>query len=160
MNIVCLPVEKTVHRAWLRKPVAREAFDLFREGLKRLFDRIDQGESEEHLKRIVADFLTEVWYRDVSEINTKERADLVIHAGRSSRDPVAVIIEMKHPANAAEMISAARPNAKALHELILYYLLSGHRGASAALRGPGKKTVRPRGFLVGAPGVRLLRGIR
>jgi hypothetical protein len=25
---------------WLRKPVAREAFDLFREGLKRLFDRI------------------------------------------------------------------------------------------------------------------------
>jgi hypothetical protein len=122
VNIVCLPVEKTVHRAWLRKPVAREAFDLFREGLKRLFDRIDQGESEEHLKRIVADFLTEGWYRDVGEINTKERADLVIHAGRSSRDPVAVIIEMKHPANAAEMISAARPNAKALHELILYYL--------------------------------------
>jgi hypothetical protein len=29
---------------------------------------------------------------------------------------------MKHPANAAEMISAAHPNAKALHELILYYL--------------------------------------
>jgi len=115
VNIVCLPVEKTVHRAWLRKPVAREAFDLFREGLKRLFGRIDQGESEEHLKRIIADFLTEVWYRDVGEINTKERADLVIHAGRSSRDPVAVIIETKHPANAAEMISAARPNAKALH---------------------------------------------
>ncbi|MCX5821401.1 MAG: hypothetical protein NT047_16075 [Deltaproteobacteria bacterium] len=86
MNIVCLSVEKTVHRAWLRKPVAREAFDLFREGLKRLFDRIDQGESE-HLKRIIADFFTEVWYRDVGEINTKERADLVIHAGRSSRDP-------------------------------------------------------------------------
>ena len=122
MNIVCLPVEKSVHRAWLRKPVAREAFDLFRKGLKRLFDRIDRGESEEHLKRIVADFLTEVWYRDVGEINTKERADLVIHAGRSSRDPVAVIIETKHPANVAEMISAARPNAKALHELILYYL--------------------------------------
>ena len=57
VNIVCLPVEKAVHRAWLRKPVAREAFDLFREGLKRLFDRIDQGESEEPLKRIVADFL-------------------------------------------------------------------------------------------------------
>ena len=115
-------MEKTVHRAWLRKPVAREALDLFREGLKRLFDRIDQGESEEHLKRIVADFLTEVWYRDVGEINTKDRADLVIHAGRSSRDPVAVIIETKHPANVTEMISAARPNAKALHELILYYL--------------------------------------
>jgi hypothetical protein len=39
VNIVCLPAEKTVHRAWLRKPVAREAFDLFREGLKR-HDRI------------------------------------------------------------------------------------------------------------------------
>jgi hypothetical protein len=23
VNIVCLPVEKTVHRAWLRKPVIR-----------------------------------------------------------------------------------------------------------------------------------------
>jgi hypothetical protein len=52
--------QKTIHQAWLRKPVAREAFDLFREGLKRLFDRIDQGEPKEHMKRIVADFLTEV----------------------------------------------------------------------------------------------------
>ena len=49
MNIVCLPVEKTVHRAWLRKPVARDAFDLFREGLKRLFDRIDQGDADERI---------------------------------------------------------------------------------------------------------------
>ena len=29
MNIVCLHVEKSVHRAWPRKPIAREALDLY-----------------------------------------------------------------------------------------------------------------------------------
>ena len=46
----------------------------------------------------------------------------MIHNGKSAKDTVAVIIEAKKLTNKAEMISAARPNAKALHELLHYYM--------------------------------------
>ncbi|HTP64499.1 MAG TPA: hypothetical protein VMJ66_03830 [Geobacteraceae bacterium] len=46
----------------------------------------------------------------------------MIHNGRSSADPVGVIIEVKSLANKNEMISPARPNVKALHELLHYYM--------------------------------------
>ena len=96
--------------------------NVFKNGLSRLFDRLRTDEGEEHLKNIVADFLKDVWYRDIAEINTKGDVDLVVHKGKSSRDPVAVIIETKRPGNVAEMVSPGHPNVKALHELILYYL--------------------------------------
>lgn len=79
-------------------------------------------ESEEHLKNIVADFLKEGWYRDTQYINTHGRNDLVIHTGKTAKDPVGVILEVKRPGNRAEMVSVAKPNSKALHELLLYYL--------------------------------------
>ena len=47
---------------------------------------------------------------------------MVIHNGPKAADTVGVIIEAKKPGNKSEMISPARPNAKALHELISYYL--------------------------------------
>jgi len=46
----------------------------------------------------------------------------VIHNGKSSSDTVGVLIEVKRPGYNAEMISPDRPNAKALHELLHYYL--------------------------------------
>src|SRR5690606_19123394 len=45
-----------------------------------------------------------------------------IHSGKSSKEPASVIIEVKRPTNKFEMISEEKPNSKALHELILYYL--------------------------------------
>ncbi len=87
-----------------------------------MFSRINEQESEENLKNIIADFLKEVWYRTDYEINTKDRKDLVIHNGKSATDPVAVIIEAKRPGNKPEMISSEKPNVKAFHELVLYYL--------------------------------------
>ncbi|MCK9392833.1 MAG: Eco57I restriction-modification methylase domain-containing protein, partial [Syntrophales bacterium] len=122
MHLLCLPPEKTINRSWLRRSIPREELDVFKNGLSRLFDRLRTDEGEEHLKNIVADFLKDVWYRDVAEINTKGDVDLVVHKGKSSRDPVAVIVETKRPGNVAEMVSPGRPNVKALHELILYYL--------------------------------------
>jgi adenine-specific DNA-methyltransferase len=46
----------------------------------------------------------------------------VIHNGRTAKDNVGVIIETKKPGNKSEMISPDKPNAKALHELLRYYL--------------------------------------
>lgn len=79
-------------------------------------------ESEEHLKNIVADFLKDAFYKKTNYINTKDRKDLVIHTGPNAQTHVGVIIEAKKPENRAEMVSVNKPNTKALHELLLYYL--------------------------------------
>jgi adenine-specific DNA-methyltransferase len=113
---------KALSKAYLRQSLRRDQIDLFKSGLAHMFERIRTDESEEHLKNIVADFLKDTWYKQTNEINTKDRKDLVIHNGKYSADTVAVIIEAKKPSNKTEMISVERPNAKAFHELILYYL--------------------------------------
>jgi len=122
MKLTLLTSSKFLGKAYLKQSLKREQIDLFNSSLARLFERIKEGESEEHLKNIVADFLKDTWYKPAYEINTSGRADLVIHNGKSSADSVGVIIEVKRPSNTTEMISPERPNVKALHELLHYYL--------------------------------------
>jgi hypothetical protein len=122
MKLVLYPPAKNLSKAYLKQSLQREQIETFKNNLSRLFERLKPGESEEHLKNIVADFLKDTWYKPDFEINTSGRADLVIHNGKSSNDPVGVIIEVKRPDNTAEMITPERPNAKALHELLLYYM--------------------------------------
>src|SRR6266540_793955 len=109
---------KSLNKAYLKQSVKREQIEEFKKNLALLFDRINEKESEEHLKNIVSDFLKDTWYRGSFEINTKDRKDLVIHNGKSSSDTVGVIVEVKGPSNTAEMISPDRPNAKAMHQLL------------------------------------------
>ena len=66
MHLLCLPPEKTINRSWLRTSIPRDEMDVFKSGLSRLFARLRTDEGEEHLKNIVADFLKDVWYRDVA----------------------------------------------------------------------------------------------
>lgn len=111
---------KSLSNAYLKQSVKREQIELFKANLVRLLDKINEKESEEHLKNLVTEFLKDTWYRQTNEINTSGRADLVIHNGKSSSDTVGVLIEVKRPSNTNEMISPSRPNAKALHELLHY----------------------------------------
>ena len=106
--------------------------DTFRRALARLFDRLDETESEEHQKNIVAGFLNDAFYQDQFEINTRERIDLVIHRGPASSDPAGVIIEAKK-VRAGEMIEPLKNNVKALHELILYYFEERERHQNIAI---------------------------
>ncbi|WP_301927874.1 TaqI-like C-terminal specificity domain-containing protein [Ferruginibacter sp.] len=46
----------------------------------------------------------------------------MIHTGKTTKEPVGVILEVKKPSNKSEMMAEAKPNSKALQELILYYL--------------------------------------
>lgn len=122
MKLQLLKPSDSLNKAYRKTSLRRDQVESFKTGFKRLFNRINEKESEENLKNIVADFLKEVWYKNDYEINTKDRKDLVVHNGKSSKDPVGIIIEAKKPGNKPEMISVEKPNAKALHELILYYL--------------------------------------
>ena len=47
---------------------------------------------------------------------------MVIHNGKTSADTVGVLIEVKRPSNKNEMITPDRPNTKAMHELLHYYM--------------------------------------
>ena len=106
----------------MKEKVSRNQIELFKKNLQQLLSRINEQESEEHLKNVIADFLKDTWYKEQFEINTKDRNDLVIHTGKTTKDAVGVILEVKKPSNKAEMMTATKPNTKALQELILYYL--------------------------------------
>lgn len=124
MKLDTLSIAKSLQPAYRIRNVERSQLERFKTELRRLFQSIEHasGESEEHFKNIVADFLKNVWYRDEHYINTRDRQDLTIRTGKTAKDPVGVIIEAKKPGNRAEMMNAEKPNAKALHELLRYYL--------------------------------------
>ncbi|TAH23973.1 MAG: hypothetical protein EAZ07_10185, partial [Cytophagales bacterium] len=119
---------KKALKAFLKQKPLRSEIDVFKTNLIALLDKISviekrpKDESEEHLKNDLRDFLRDTFYRDTNAINTKDKKDLVIHLDKTTNSEVGVIIEAKRPSNIGEMISADKPNKKALHELILYYL--------------------------------------
>lgn len=122
MNLKLNSPKKSLNKAYLKEKVSRSEIEDFKRNLELLFERINENESEEHLKNVLAVFLNDTWYKNQNEINTKGRSDLAIYNGRTSKDSVGVIFEVKHPNNKSEMINTSRFNVKAFHELILYYL--------------------------------------
>ncbi|MBK5274527.1 MAG: Eco57I restriction-modification methylase domain-containing protein [Desulfuromonadales bacterium] len=122
MKLIINSPVKSLSKAYLKQSLKREQIELFKSNLARMFERIRTDEHEEHLKNIVSDFLKDTWYKQTNEINTSGRTDLVVHNGKSSSDTVGVLMEVKRPGNNNEMILPERPNAKALHELLHYYM--------------------------------------
>jgi len=122
MKLEKIKLDKSLNKAYFKQSLKRANIDLFKNNFKQLFERIDDNESEEHNKNIISDFLKDTYYKNKYEINTSGRKDLVIHKENSNKTPVSVIIEAKKPSNKSEMISFDKPNAKALHETIHYYL--------------------------------------
>ena len=117
-----LKPRKALNKAYLKLKPDREKIDIFKANLIKLLDTINDSESEEYHKNLISDFLKDTYYKDDHFINTKERADLVIHNGKNRASTVGVIIETKRPSNRWEMITPGELNAKAMHELLLYYL--------------------------------------
>ena len=113
---------KSLNKGFLKHRPLRSEIELFKSNLIRLLDKIDEIEREENQKNHFRDFLRDTYYNNINEINTKGTIDLVIHLGKTNKDNVGVIIETKKPGNSLEMISEDKPNVKAFHELVLYYL--------------------------------------
>lgn len=128
MKLISITPKRALNKAYLQQRPLRSEIENFKKNLKLLLEKlqlIDQrpkDESEEHLKNDLRDFLRDTFYRETNAINTKERNDLVIHSDRITDSKVSVILEAKRPTNKLEMITINKPNAKALQELVLYYL--------------------------------------
>lgn len=123
MKLTTITPKIALNKAYLKERINRPDIDKFKDNFKQLFERlkVSEKESEEFYKNIVSDFLKNTFYTPQYEINTKGREDLVIHTGKTTKDAVGVIFETKKP-NSTEMLTDAKPNVKALHQLILYYL--------------------------------------
>jgi adenine-specific DNA-methyltransferase len=123
MNLRILTPKQSLNKAYLKEKISRTDIELFKNNFGDLTAKINDKGDEEHLKSLIADFLKLTYYNTSQhQINPIGKNDLVIHTGKTPADPYGVILEVKSPVNKAEMITAAKPNAKALHELILYYL--------------------------------------
>jgi len=115
--------KQSLNKSYLKNAqVDRANFDNFKAKLNRLLQSIDEAESEENVKNHLSDFLKDTFYKEKHLINTKGRTDLVIHAENNAQSPVNVLLEVKKPSNKTEMITTDNLNAKALQELMLYYL--------------------------------------
>jgi len=115
-------IRKSINPAFLKIKPHRDEIEKFKISLQQLLNRIDTQESEEHNKNDLIDFFKKTYYDPDYYINTYHRKDLVIHSGKDSSSPIGVIIETKSPSNKYEMCSKENINAKALQELLLYYL--------------------------------------
>ena len=122
MKLEILSPGKALNKAYLWQTVKPDDLKRFRVNLAALLVRLRLEESEERLKNFLADFLKDTWYKSTNLVNTNDRIDLAIYDGTSSTDQVAVMFETKSPVNKQEMMSREKPNAKAFHEIVLYYL--------------------------------------
>jgi hypothetical protein len=113
---------QALNKAFLRVKPNRSQVEKFQTHLRQLLGSINETESEEFHKNLLADFLKHSYYSPQHFINTKGRNDLVIHNGKESRDSVGVILEVKKPSNKSEMLRRDKLNCKALQELLLYFL--------------------------------------
>ncbi|MGC9331202.1 MAG: DUF7149 domain-containing protein [Bacteroidales bacterium] len=117
-----ISIRKSINKAFLKVKPNRNQIERFKQNILNLYQQINESESEEHHKNIISKFLSDTYFSPNYYINTKGRTDLVIHNGKDASASVGVLIETKNPANKAEMPDKNNLNAKALHELLLYYL--------------------------------------
>jgi len=122
MQIDLLDLRKSLNKAYLKVKPNRTQIETFKKNIINLFDQIDESESEEFHKNIISEFLKNTYYSPDHYINTKGRADLVIHSGKDTGTPVSVLFETKKPGNRYDMPTTINLNSRAFHELILYYL--------------------------------------
>ncbi len=122
MKLELIKPINALNKAYLKEKISRNNIEKFKENLVTLFNKAQPGISEDTLKDYITEFLRNTWYNPEHAITiNKERKDLTIHIGKTAKDPVAVIAEIKKT-DGAEMITLEKPNVKALHELVLYYL--------------------------------------
>ena len=121
MTISPLDVKTSINKAFRLVKPKRTELDEFKRKLNTLLSHINEQESEEHVKIHLMDFL-KIQYHPEYFVATNNKTDFVIHTGTNAQCAVGVMFEVKKPTNKAEMISRTNLNARAMHELILYFL--------------------------------------
>ncbi|KAA6330973.1 hypothetical protein EZS27_020378 [termite gut metagenome] len=114
--------KQALNPVFLKQKPDRKDIELFKKEFISLLDRINESKTEEFHKNLMIDFLNSVYYKNKHYINTKDRADLVIHNENTPDSSVGVLIEVKSPGKKKEMVRRENLNVKSFQELVLYYL--------------------------------------
>ena len=61
MKLETIKLDKALNQAYFKQSLKRDDIELFKRNFKRLFERINETESEEHNKNIVSDFLKDTY---------------------------------------------------------------------------------------------------
>ncbi|MBK6397697.1 MAG: class I SAM-dependent DNA methyltransferase [Bacteroidetes bacterium] len=134
MTLHEISLKKALNKAYRLVKPKRPDIESFKDNLMKLLGQIDEKESEENVKIHLMDFLKETWYKQEYLVATKGRTDFVIHTGKDAKAPSGVLFEVKRPTNKADMVTRQNLNAKAMHELILYYLRERITGKNIDIR--------------------------
>jgi len=121
MKINKIDINKSLQKDFLQEKPQKELFDKFKLNLHKFLENVNENETEENLKNDLILFFNSFYNQDYY-INTKERADLVIHTDNSPKSNVGVIFEIKHPTNKTQMITNENINCKGFQQLVLYFL--------------------------------------
>jgi Alw26I/Eco31I/Esp3I family type II restriction m6 adenine DNA methyltransferase len=122
MHFIQLSPKKSINKAFLKEKLSRADIDLFKKTTQTFLTHTATNTGdEEHLKTQVIYWLRDTWFKESFQINPIGKNDLVIHTGKNTSDQVGVLVEVKSKENKSEMITVAKPNEKAFHELVLYY---------------------------------------
>ncbi len=111
----------TVNKIYKNQKITFSDLENFITQLKIFTSKIDENETEEHIKYLLRDFLKNTFYFD-NAVNTKGRFDFAIHLDKTDKSKVGVIIETKAPSSKKEMISQDNLQAKSMYQCLLYYL--------------------------------------
>jgi adenine-specific DNA-methyltransferase len=113
---------QALEKAYAKQPITQERFDPFRLALARLFDRLDETETEAYQRNLVAGFLSESFYVPGEfAVLPHEQADWVIQSTVASEDALPEAVIEVRKVFASEMMTTLKNNVKSLHELILFY---------------------------------------
>ncbi|WP_338874932.1 TaqI-like C-terminal specificity domain-containing protein [Spirosoma sp. SC4-14] len=134
MHLKALTPTESLEKTYRLQPAPREQIEHFKAQFLKLFNHINEKESEENVKDHLMDFLKEVYYKDAHVVAPKGKTDFVIHLGKDATTQAGVLFEMKRPANKGEMITRQNLNAKAFHELLLYYFQERERAKNSDIR--------------------------
>lgn len=122
MTLKEIGLKQALNKAYRLIKPKRFEMEAFKTNLISLLGQIDEKESEENVKIHLMNFLRDTFYHPAHLLATKGKTDFVAHTGKDAATPAALLFEVKRPSNTADMVTKTSLNAKAMHELILYYL--------------------------------------
>lgn len=82
MKLITHTIQQSLNKAYFKLPVQFEQIEILKSNLTNLTERVDERQSEEYLKNVIAEFLKDTYYKDSNYINVNDRKDLVIHNGK------------------------------------------------------------------------------
>lgn len=122
MKITTIKPDKFLRPTHRKQEISSEILHDFKQKLNTFLGNIHEPSREGKQETDLRDFLNDALYKGKFYINKKETIDWAIHNGTDAKSKVAVLIEVKKTAEKTDMFTEEKPNVKALHELILYYL--------------------------------------